>query len=521
MSARWGKNHREGALSQFLRLVRDGEVPSGSFLLVENLDRLSREEVRHALRPFLDILDAGITIVTLGDGQAYSPESIDKDYVQLISSLIHMGRAHEESVVKAERLKDAWKNKRALARQNDGPPITSVKPAWLEVKATGAGFELHPERAPTVKRIFEESASGIGAHKIACRLNHEKVRTFGKSKGWHSSYIKKILKSEAAIGRFQPHRKVGARRVPDGDVIEGYFPPVIDQDLWRRSSRAIASRRVGAAGRKGSGLNNLLSGLCRCGVCGGALHYLDKGEPPKGGKYLQCDGARRRTGCQMTKVFGYEQVEFAVLTTVDEADIRRVLGREKGKIKSIRAELEKLEQKRERIDREQALLVQVITGSVIDADTEEEVDDALSQKIRNNRAKLAGLNKRWRQLSAELDSLANNYGESAHDIQERFKRQVWELDKIDDERERYSRRAAVAQQIRSFVERIVFFEYSVFIHYRNSLPGCLLLCHLDELPNGERKKIRKLITKRSVKFILKEDLMPELASNDRMKVVLI
>src|SRR3954451_17791261 len=72
VSAFRGKNKSEGALKRFLDLVHDGKIARGSYLLVESLDRLSREQVMSALKLFLSIIDAGITIVTLADGQVYS-----------------------------------------------------------------------------------------------------------------------------------------------------------------------------------------------------------------------------------------------------------------------------------------------------------------------------------------------------------------------------------------------------------------------------------------------------------------
>ena len=64
-----GKNRTEGALGRFLDLVQHGKIERGSYLLVESLDRLSREEVLSALASFTFIVKAGVTIVTLQDGQ--------------------------------------------------------------------------------------------------------------------------------------------------------------------------------------------------------------------------------------------------------------------------------------------------------------------------------------------------------------------------------------------------------------------------------------------------------------------
>src|SRR5688572_9209430 len=56
LSAYRGANAETGALSTFLALVRAGRIPAGSILLVESLDRLSRQKPRKAFRQFLDII---------------------------------------------------------------------------------------------------------------------------------------------------------------------------------------------------------------------------------------------------------------------------------------------------------------------------------------------------------------------------------------------------------------------------------------------------------------------------------
>src|SRR5262245_35818186 len=82
VSAWKGDNADTGALSVFLDLCKKGVIPKGSFLIVEHLDRLTRQHVRKALTLFFQILDAGVTIVTLQPEREYSPD--DKDPLSLI-----------------------------------------------------------------------------------------------------------------------------------------------------------------------------------------------------------------------------------------------------------------------------------------------------------------------------------------------------------------------------------------------------------------------------------------------------
>ena len=128
VSAYTGANVRSGALGQFLQLVQSGQIKRGSYLLVESLDRLSRLQVRNALGPFIELINAGITIVTLADKQVYSDATVDENWTQLMMSLAIMSRAHEESQTKSDRLQRAaeGRRKRALAVIGTYQPVHRV-----------------------------------------------------------------------------------------------------------------------------------------------------------------------------------------------------------------------------------------------------------------------------------------------------------------------------------------------------------------------------------------------------------
>ena len=102
VSAYRGRNIVEGQLGKFLEAVESGKIKRGSYLLVENLDRLSRDRLMPALNRFHSILEAGINIATLNDGTVYTKDSIN-DLTGLIIPLVYMSRANEESVTKSER----------------------------------------------------------------------------------------------------------------------------------------------------------------------------------------------------------------------------------------------------------------------------------------------------------------------------------------------------------------------------------------------------------------------------------
>lgn len=71
MSAFKGKNALEGKLSEFIKQIGE-KVPVGSWLVVENLDRISRDDAWSALDIFKSILSKGVIIVTGMDEKCIS-----------------------------------------------------------------------------------------------------------------------------------------------------------------------------------------------------------------------------------------------------------------------------------------------------------------------------------------------------------------------------------------------------------------------------------------------------------------
>src|SRR5262245_45267409 len=63
VSAYRGKNARTGALGDFLEAVDKGYVPRGSYLLIENMDRLSRDDILEAQTLFQQLILKGINLV--------------------------------------------------------------------------------------------------------------------------------------------------------------------------------------------------------------------------------------------------------------------------------------------------------------------------------------------------------------------------------------------------------------------------------------------------------------------------
>ncbi|TYF67302.1 recombinase family protein, partial [Enterobacter hormaechei] len=96
-------NSKNGALSQFLDAVDAGLIIKNSYLYVESLDRITRDEIDIALELFMGILRRGITIVTGMDNKIYTHAGIKGNPIDLLTSILLFTRAHEESKTKQQR----------------------------------------------------------------------------------------------------------------------------------------------------------------------------------------------------------------------------------------------------------------------------------------------------------------------------------------------------------------------------------------------------------------------------------
>jgi DNA invertase Pin-like site-specific DNA recombinase len=261
-SAYDNSNVTRGALGVFLELVKAKRIPVGSFLLVESLDRLSRAEVLTALKMFISILDEGIVICTLADGMRYSKESVGSNFSELLISLTIMARAHEESKMKAARLSKAWEQKRKnLATKK----FSAQCPYWLKLDRDKNEFKPVKARVDVVNYIFELALSGLGNFTITKRLNGEGIANFGRANYWSTSSIQALLHNRAVLGEFQPRKKVGDKRIPEGDVFPNYYLRIVSEELFY----SVAQLRKGktpknSAGAKGATYANLFTGYCKC-----------------------------------------------------------------------------------------------------------------------------------------------------------------------------------------------------------------------------------------------------------------
>src|SRR6185369_633738 len=232
VSAFRGANVEIGKLGQFMEAIRRKEVESGSFLLVESLDRISRDLIMPAQNIFTQIILEGVTIVTLADQRIYSADSVNKAPFLLIEAIVILIRANEESETKSKRLKASWVNRRGNIAVK---PATSLGPAWLKFNHKTRKFEIIEERANIIRRMYHEHLNGKGCSTIARGLREDKIPTWTFKKReksiWREHYVWRILNSTAIIGRFTPHVMDGKKRISLPEI-KDYYPSVITEEYF-------------------------------------------------------------------------------------------------------------------------------------------------------------------------------------------------------------------------------------------------------------------------------------------------
>lgn len=293
MSAYRGSHAITGGLSRFLEAIESGFVRPGDFLLIENLDRLSRQSVGDAYSLLKSICDKGVTVVTLQDDKQYTKEILNTDFAALLIALSYFSRGHDESLTKSKRLSAAWKNKRS----NIGvKPLTGKLPGWLCINDEKQ-IEAISDRAEVVRQIFSQYVEGVSPRTIANALNEANVEPWGlgkqKAEKWNTSYIQKVLDNEAVLGKFTPHKMehegIKKRRVPL-DTINNYFPVIIDAATFSRVQEVRTRNKLGR--RKATGvLTNAFSMLFRCRTCGSYLVRVNKSSKTNW-QYLVCGAAK-------------------------------------------------------------------------------------------------------------------------------------------------------------------------------------------------------------------------------------
>jgi DNA invertase Pin-like site-specific DNA recombinase len=317
-SAYHGRHRTKGVLATFLGDVEQGRIPRGSVLLLENLDRLSRESPWDAVPLLCSIVNAGITVVTLSPSEMTYERG--RDLTPLILAVVEFGRGHSESAIKAERLSSFWREKQRQARE-EKQIVTRRLPGWIcERKGR---LHLIRTNVRVVRQIFKMCIGGMGLSKIVKYLTDTTPPTLGRGKHWTKAYVKKILKNRAVLGEYQPKKDDKA----DGAPVAGYYPRAVTDEVFEQAQNAMAQRKD-RPGRIGHKVASLFSGLLWDAQTHSKMLIAWQTRGLKGNRQKKrvLVNADSMDGKAKSTSFPYDVFEPAVLSLLKEVNVKELLG---------------------------------------------------------------------------------------------------------------------------------------------------------------------------------------------------
>lgn len=166
--------------------------------------------------------------------------------------------AEREADETANRVRRAMRSNAASGRPH-GRRLYGYQRIYDDTTGQLAGQTEHPDEAPVVRRIFSDYLGGSGVRTVAARLNADGITT-GTGARWNDSQVRRVLVNPAYV----------SRRVHRGEVVgDGDWPALIDVDRFERVQARLVAQRTSTTRQRGTA--RLLTGVGRCGVCGGKV----------------------------------------------------------------------------------------------------------------------------------------------------------------------------------------------------------------------------------------------------------
>lgn len=318
-------------------LLADVEARRCDIVVVEALDRVSRD-MGDLSTIWKRLQFAGVTLCAVHDGVA---DQVQIGVRGLVGALYLTDLAH--------------KTKRGLAAKVRAGQRAGGLPYGYRATPGKPGESVVDEaQAEIVRLIFREYAAGSSPRTIAHRLNGAGIAPF-RGAIWNASTItgnvkrcSGMLTNEIYRGEIVWNRVSRVKNPANGKRVPRVNPAaewqrtsapqlrIVDEDLWESVQREIARRRNPQTPRQ-RGPRRLLSGLLKCGECGGSVVSVgsDHGRP-----VARCARVRESGGCTNSSRMYLDTLEADVLAQLrDQLKEPRVIS---AALREFHAEMQRL-----------------------------------------------------------------------------------------------------------------------------------------------------------------------------------
>lgn len=254
---------------QHRRLLAEIEAGAIDALVVWDLDRYSRQpvEIEH--------------LIELADRRGLSLASVGGD-VDLATPQGRLTARIKASVAKHEQEQSSRRIRRkVLERAQAGKPHGKAAYGWRRVDGHDA---LVPHEAAIVREAAERIIAGESLRSVSSDLQRRGIKTPNGRDKWHPVMLRQVLLRE---------RNAGLRRHQREIIGTGDWEPIFDADTLARVTAILRDpqRRTSPGGPP----KHLLSGVAKCGYCGGPMRVMSPfGRNPAGYGCSQCYRVRRK-----------------------------------------------------------------------------------------------------------------------------------------------------------------------------------------------------------------------------------
>ena len=259
----------------FQKMIKDSKKKSFQVVIVWKLDRFARDRYDSAV--YRKILrENGVKIVSAMEAISDSPEGIILE--GMLEALAEYYSANLSENIKRGNYDSA------LDRKMIGTRTLGYR------RGSDGRYEIDPDEAQAVRRIFDEYVSGRNQQEIVDQLNRDGYRT-SRGKKFTKNSLYTIIRNDRYIGMY---------RFKDIEDPEG-IPPIVSKEQFEKAQRIMKTRENNHIATTGYALASKIY----CGECGSAM----TGETARSRNgntyaYYSCVGRKshHRNGCGMPRI---------------------------------------------------------------------------------------------------------------------------------------------------------------------------------------------------------------------------
>lgn len=255
---------------EFNHMLAEAMAGKYNLIITKEVSRFSRN-VRDILNIVGDLRDRGVYIWFL-------TEDIYTEADDYEEKLIQAGdHAEAESRKTSKRVK--WGQRRQM---ENGIIFGRKEMYGYNIKRDENNkqyFEIIPDEAEAVQRVFVMYANGMGTYKIAKQLQQEGVKTKRNSR-WSNSVILRILRNEKYVGdletgkTYTPNFKTHEKKYNRGESAKVYIwnkhpeTAIIERKLWDKVQLLLKENALSGDNQIRHSSRYWCSGKIFCGECG-------------------------------------------------------------------------------------------------------------------------------------------------------------------------------------------------------------------------------------------------------------